>query len=339
MAQINGIIPQQSYELALNAIGSILTSEILGQYQQSGDETLNATVWKERVIPFDAKTEMPAINVKLGDGEYSNKDQVLADGEYRFYIVGYVRSVNGLTGQADKQSSLTLQRILGICRAILENPVYNNLDLDRPFVKGTRVGSLKLGVTDETLGAENIVCGYLEFIVKVPEFVTLISPLPLLNSVTQVKLYETDKGYLWGADSADGSLFINEDLSPIFAIQYFETENGGSDPTMKFSELPVDADFNSDTRIIVIQPDGSGGFNNYYATPAQIASGASRKVITADATGSTISDVFFASPITMIVTNGQSYIVDVNFTQDTGAETITGTTVSFYTGQKLIAYV
>lgn len=339
MALITGVIQPQSYEIARNAIGSILTDELLGQYQLTGNELVNATVWKERYVPFDAKTEMPAINVKLASGAYSNKDQKLVDGEYKFYIAGYVYSANDSNGTGDKDANLVLQRLLGLCRSILENPIYNNLNLDRPFIKNTRVGNLVLGVTDETLGTENIVCGYLEYFVTVPEYINLITPLPLLNSTTQVKLYETDKGYLWGSAGVDGSLFINEELSPVFAIQYFETENGGSEPTMKFSELPPDTEFNADTRIIVIQPDGSGGFENYYATPAQISSGASRKVITADATGSTISDVFFANPITMLVTNGQAYIIDVNFTQDTGAETITGTTVSFYTGQKLIAYV
>lgn len=339
MANISGVIPQQGFEIARAAICAILASEITGQYQQSGDARYNATVWQERHIPFDAKTQMPAVNVKLGTGSYSNKDMTLADGEYKFYIVAYVAAVNNSNGTADKDATLILQRILGICRAILENPIYKNLDLSLPFVKGTRVGSMTLGVTDETAGAENMVCGYLEYFVTVPEYVSLIQPLPVLNSVTQVKLYETEEGYLWGANSADGSLFIAEDESPIFAIQYFETENGGSDPTMKFSELPVDADFNSDTRIIVIQPDGSGGFNNYYATPAQIATGASRKVITADATGTTITDVFFANPITGIATSNQFYIIGENFTQDTGTNSITGVNLSFYSGQILIAYV
>lgn len=336
---ISGIIPPQGFELARDAIGSILSLEIASQYQMTGDSRYNATVWKERFIRFNADTECPAINVKLGDGKYSNKDQKLADGEYKYYIVGYVKSASGSNGQGDKDATLVLQRILGMCRAILENPIYNNLNLSRPFVRNTRVGSLMLGVTDETAGAENMVCGYLEFYATIPEYVTLIDPLPLLNSVTQVKLYETEEGYLWGANSADGSLFIAEDESPVFALQYFETENGGDTPTMKFSELPADTEFDESTRIIVIQPDGSGGFNNYYATPAQVASGASRKVITANATGTTITDSFFANPITAIATSNQFYIIGENFTQDTGAQSITGVNLSFYSGQILIAYV
>jgi len=339
MAQISGIIQQQSYELAGDAIGSILADEIAGQYQQSGNAEYNATVWKERFIPFDAKTEMPAVNIRLANGTYSNKDQTLADGEYKYTIAAYVYSPNASDGNGDKDATLKLQRILGICRSILETPIYNNLNLSRPFVKNTRVGSITLGVTDETAGAENIICGYLEFFVTVPEYVILKDPLPLLNSTTQVKLYETDKGYLWGSNSADGSLFIAEDESPIFALQYFETENGGVTPTMKFSELPVDATFNSDTRIIVIQPNDSGGFDNYYATPAQISSGASRKLITSAVTGTTLTDVFFANPITGLATNNQFYIIGENFTQDTGTNTITGVNISFYTGQILIAYV
>lgn len=201
MALINGIIPQQSFELAENAIGSILTTELANQFVLTANAKMNATVHKERVVPFDVKTAYPAINVKFDGGDYSNKDMTLTDGLYKYYIVAYVSANSTSSTDGDKEANINLQRLLGICRAILENPVYNNLNLSRPFVKNTYIGAIKVGVTDETLGAENSVCGYLEFYVKVPEYVLLKNAEELLSSFTQVKLYETDEGFQWEYES------------------------------------------------------------------------------------------------------------------------------------------
>lgn len=197
MARINGIIPPQSNEIVEAAIVSALTDELANQYILTNNAAMNATVHGERVVPLDVVTGYPAINVKLDRGDYSNKDQTLVDGLYKYYIVAYMSAKSTTSVDGDKKANANLQKLLGICRAILENPVYNNLALSRPFIKSTKVSALQVGVTDETLGAENSVCGYLEYIVEVPEFVTLIDPVALTSSLTQVKLYSTDKGYLW----------------------------------------------------------------------------------------------------------------------------------------------
>lgn len=53
----------------------------------------------------------------------------------------------------------------------------------------------------------------------------------------------------------------------------------------------------------------------------------------------TITDGFFSNVISEIVTDNQSYINGVDFTQDTTAQTITGNVISFYVGQVLIAKI
>jgi hypothetical protein len=197
MALINAIIPPQRFEIARDAIGLLLFLELQNQHTLDPTFIAPSKVDIEKTNSYDANTEYPAINVKVWRGDYDNAQQTQADGTYKFAIVGYTKSaaVNG--GAGDKLAAVKLQKLLGKCRAILSNPVYNRLGLPELNVKNTKVGAIVLGVTDETQGAENSVVGYLEFYVKMPELVTLIDATPLLASYTTVKLYNTEEGYYW----------------------------------------------------------------------------------------------------------------------------------------------
>jgi len=77
-----------------------------------------------------------------------------------------------------------------------------------------------------------------------------------------------------------------------------------------------------------------GGDNKRYSAN-DIASFLS-KLVTAASDSGDLTDSFLASTISMIVTNGQSYLKDVDFTQNTGTSTITGVTIGFFTGQKIL---
>ena len=101
------------------------------------------------------------------------------------------------------------------------------------------------------------------------------------------------------------------------------------------STLPTDG-------FIVGTEGTTGSSTDYRYTVPQIANTINTvnvKKIEADADGVTITDVFFENDIQIVFTSGQAYIIDVDFTQDTGANSITlinGST--FYIGQILIAH-
>lgn len=216
MALINSIIPAQRFEIARDAIGAILFIELQKQHDLEPTFIAPSKVDIEKTNSYDANTEYPAINVKVWRGDYDNSQQTQVDGYYKYAIVGYTKSAatDGIAG--DKKAAVKLQKLLGKCRAILSNPLYNRLGIPELNIKDTKVGSIVLGVTDETQGAENSVVGYLEFYVKMPELVTLIDAIPLANSVTEVRLYSTNEGYWWGW--ADGEL-----------VYYIESESSNTE--------------------------------------------------------------------------------------------------------------
>lgn len=85
-----------------------------------------------------------------------------------------------------------------------------------------------------------------------------------------------------------------------------------------------------------VRDNGNGTFTDILLPVAQIGT-ENKKIITVPATGSTLTDTFFSNTITEIVTNNQAYIKDVDFTQS--GTTITGVTITFVSGQVLIAKV
>lgn len=193
MSKVVGIIQPQAYELIRERIGAILADEILNQYTLTSNADINAEVWVERKTPFD-KTDFPAVNVVFPNGTFDNKNARSVDGTYTFNIDVYTSSKNSSSKQGDKFASTTAQKILGICRAILENPVYRTLDFAAPFICNTHVSSITLPDMSGN-DADNTAMGRLVFSVRAAETTELIEAALLASNDTVMKLYLTDKGY------------------------------------------------------------------------------------------------------------------------------------------------
>lgn len=224
---IDGIIPQQNYELIRDRIAEILSVELISQGTKAGVVYSNG-VDIERFIPYNADTEYPIINVVFEGGFYDNKDQKTSEGNYKYFIIGYEKAKSDATNKGDKKAAIKLGRLLGVCRAILENPIYNRLAFPIPTREtagasfyGTNVGAIKIPKFLDSGDTENSIMGYLEFNVRVDENVILIEPVPLASSVTEVKLYNTDLGYRWGPDGDELEFLMAEDSTdetPIYLI-------------------------------------------------------------------------------------------------------------------------
>lgn len=196
MALINGIIPAQNFETVRDRIGAVLATELGNQFALSGDASANPVVYVERCIAFD-KEELPALNVALSRGDYDNKDVTQADGSYLFNIDVYAKSKsNGLAG-GDTLARTHLHRMLGMCRAILSNPVYRTLGFTAPSLCRVTVNSVETDAEGHMIDAVSGVMGRLELLVKVPENVALIDTVACLENITTVKLDVTQKGYMY----------------------------------------------------------------------------------------------------------------------------------------------
>lgn len=194
-ALITALIAAQSFELVRDKVGAILALELANQVTLGGDDVLGAEVWKERIIPFD-KTELPAINVTVMEGNYDGQTVKQADGTYTILIDGEVNAKSTSANDGDKLAMLKCQKLMGCIRAIIQDPQYRTLGYAQGFVMSRQITKIAFGNKYQG-DALNTVMGRLMLTVKVPETTELLEAVEIGGSDTTVKLEETEKGYKW----------------------------------------------------------------------------------------------------------------------------------------------
>jgi hypothetical protein len=117
--------------------------------------------------------------------------------------------------RADERASIKLQRILGICRAILENSKYKTLGFTAPpgFIGNRHYESIQIqNPSQKKHDGDSSLMGRLVLSVKMPETNGLALAIASKDYITTVKLDATDKGYLW-IQTTDGVLYDFFDYS------------------------------------------------------------------------------------------------------------------------------
>lgn len=181
--------------MARSRICEILTDEVQNQYRLSQDENLDATVWMERSNAFDS-VELSAINVCLNNATYSNKHAGSLDGTYIFNVDVFTNSKTTISNPGDIAASIKCQQILGMCQAILENPLFKTLGFQPGFVKRVYTTNLNMAVPEKE-DSLNAMWGRLTLNVELNESTPLVNAPLIAGYETQVKLELTDKGYLF----------------------------------------------------------------------------------------------------------------------------------------------
>lgn len=190
-------IERQNYEIILEQIGAILVSEFENQETFFyNTDCVGVKFWLERSTTFD-KSELPAINLCLSTGQYDNKHAGYANGAYTFYVDVLTNSKTTQDTPGDKLAALKANRLMGICRAIIEDPIYRTLgfargSLENHGISGFETGAIKnVGDTD----ALSTKINRLTVSVKAKETTVLPDGLLLLGNLTKVRLNETEKGF------------------------------------------------------------------------------------------------------------------------------------------------
>ena len=213
-AKILSPIPPQTFELVRDAIFQILSNEIPSQYALNGNEAaLNASVVLERTIGIN-HSQMPLVVVSAfnsdsddtSDGSQSTTDDTPT---WTYYIDVYHKGKSDINNAGDTLARLNLQRLMGVCRAILSDAQYKFLNPDNiaPPLKGivdrARVISMQIaGSTDAGKeDATSTVQGRLTFEIRMTEIVELLAPITLEGVDTTVRFELTDQGYLWTEES------------------------------------------------------------------------------------------------------------------------------------------
>lgn len=195
-AIITQIINPQSYEVIRDRIGDIILSELANQYTLTSDEDINATIFLERFIPFD-HGDLPAVNIMLARGEYQSGSAAQQDGSYQFNIDCYAMAKTTATDGGDTLAAFRLQRIIGICRAILMDTKYKTLGYLPGFISAVKIVDLKISDPLNQGDASSIIMGRLTLNIKVNENFKFDTPNLIEGYDTSSKIGMTGKGYVF----------------------------------------------------------------------------------------------------------------------------------------------
>lgn len=199
---ITELIPAQSFEVVHDRIGEILTEELDAQFLIAGDYDLDIDIWKERDVPFN-HSECPAINVMLDRSQYVDQSLQHNNGVFR-YIVEIVHKAPSKDAKLEIGDSIAMtkvQKIMGKCRYILEHTKYKTLGFTPPFIQNRHVEEIYFGKPVRQDSA-HVAMGRMVFSVKVGETNGEAEASLLRGYDTTVKLYLTEKGYLWKLDES-----------------------------------------------------------------------------------------------------------------------------------------
>lgn len=194
---IEATIPDQNFELIRDRIAQILLVELENQAIRRYDPDLDAIkkVYVERFIPW-GHTELPAVNVMLERGDFNFETAIQTTGMYRFLIDVTGSSKTTKDDRGDSLAMIKIQKILGVCRAILDHPKYIRLGFAAPSIERRYVENMYFRTKNEQ-DATNSVNGRLVFMVKIPEFAVMESQWDIADNQTTIKIGDSEKGYYW----------------------------------------------------------------------------------------------------------------------------------------------
>jgi hypothetical protein len=199
VAKIQAVIGQSNFELIRDQIGAVLALEIANQKVLSPALIAPDKIWIERFVPFDA-SEYPAIKILYQHGSIDEGSREILQAHYTHtYFIDVMFSAKSTAdAQGDQLSSVQMQKMLGIIRAILSSPAYSTIGFSRPFNKRAWVNSIEVFEPMEMQDETNQINGRVEYCIEVPEYgVVTDTGVPLNEITTTVRLNESDKGYFW----------------------------------------------------------------------------------------------------------------------------------------------
>lgn len=193
---IVNVIPAQGYEVVRDRIASILASEISNQAQIGYEPYLDTvTVDVEIANPID-KIELPCVIVSFANANFSNKTQGSEDGLCAYHVDVYTSAKTTPLTPGDKIAMIRLQKILGLCRYILADPIYKTLGLVAPSISRVYTGEVNIGQVNPS-DAINTAMGRLTVYVVCNESNKFIVPKMIEGYQTSVNLDNTSSGYFY----------------------------------------------------------------------------------------------------------------------------------------------
>jgi hypothetical protein len=204
-------IPQQNFEKIRDRIGLIIYQELENQWSEFGDEDLEAPlpnpdisttpesikVYVDRVIPI-GEEECPVINVLLNGASYQVENRYRANGANTFFIDVYTKAQSEDASDWDTLANIKLQKIIGKIAFILRHSFYQTLGFAPGFIGGTNILNIQIAdARDPNMNLNGCVMGRITFEVKATEDVTPVATRDMTGFYSTIKLYNTNKGFLF----------------------------------------------------------------------------------------------------------------------------------------------
>ena len=201
MPKILSVLGAQAFELIRDRIAIILADEIEGQYLLTYDPDFGRMgVYVEASNPDD-KEDLPKVNVSLATGSWPLLKEYNGEilGTYIYNIDVYASSPSNDSAEGDNLSAVKLHKILGVCRAIIDNPIYRNLSYPSGFVQRVSVTDLNIRVDSKDMNndALNTRMGRVTVTVEALEKVSLLQGVLLTDSYATATLNNTNNGYYY----------------------------------------------------------------------------------------------------------------------------------------------
>jgi hypothetical protein len=143
-AKIGYEIPNQKFELFRDVIGLIIKEELANQFTLTGDAVFNSDVYIERFVPYNASTELPAVNISFKEIEYTDSSVNYNVGENMYAIEITTKAYETDDGRADFLSSIKNHKLIGTIAYILSSIEYRTLGLPTGTVMGTSLKKIKI---------------------------------------------------------------------------------------------------------------------------------------------------------------------------------------------------
>lgn len=196
MSKITNIITSQGYEIIRDRIATILADEIDNQAVMTYDPYLESLDVKVEAKNPNDISELPLVNVSIANVDYANKNQGSVDGTITINVDAYTSAPSENGNDGAKIATLYLHRILGICRYVLEDPIYKTLGFLQPQIMRTLVSNITFKDIDNN-DANNVAMGRLTFTVVANEPNKLIVPQLIAGYQTTINLDNTSNGYFY----------------------------------------------------------------------------------------------------------------------------------------------
>jgi hypothetical protein len=201
MPKIKTVLGPQAFELIRERIAIILADEFEGQYLLTYDPDFGAMkVFVESANPND-KEDLPVINLSFAMGSYPLLKEYNGEilGTYVYNVDVYCSSPSDDTADGDNLSGVKLQKLIGLCRAILDNPIYRTLNYNPGFVQRVSVQDINIQADSKDMNndALNTRMGRITFSVEVLEKVGLLTGNPLLEAYATASVNQTNDGHYY----------------------------------------------------------------------------------------------------------------------------------------------